>query len=218
VVAQVFTSIIRFASDSIGSITESVDRLITINRLAADAVSAITEVVTRVGTFTRSLADSVPTITEIVSGIIKTVHAITATISIATMSAVLAIRRMVASVSISSLSAAVTVNGEAMTDILVEADTAPLIQATLTDSVTGAAPTGLASATVFFQLRLISDRRYRINAECDILDAAAGLVSYELQPEDLDFDGECQAQFLVVFADQTRQTTAVPIPVTVRSR
>jgi hypothetical protein len=79
-------------------------------------------------------------------------------------------------------------------------------------------PVVLTSATVFFQLRLINDRRYLINAECQILSPTAGTVSYELQPEDLDFDGECQAQFKVVFIDGSIQTTAVPIPVTVRSR
>jgi methyl-accepting chemotaxis protein len=238
VVAETFSSIVRTVADSVASISESVSRVLVINRLISDSLGAVSEAVTRVGTFVRSAADSIPSISEMVAAAIKTIHEIAATITIATTAAALSIRqtaasisidtiaaaitvvarRLIAAVTISSISAHITVNGEAVTDILVEGDTAPLIQAVLTDTVTGDPVPGLASATVYFQLRLISDRRFRINAECDIIDPAAGTVSYELQPEDLDFDGECQAQFLVVFADQTRQTTAVPIPVTVRNR
>lgn len=104
-----------------------------------------------------------------------------------------------------------------MANILIETDTAPTLHGTLTDVTTGD-PLDLSGATVFFQMRLKTDRRFRVNAACDIVSAADGTVSYDFADDDLDFEGESQAQFMVVYPGGAHQTTAVPIDITVRAR
>lgn len=99
--------------------------------------------------------------------------------------------------------------------LLVQTDTAPTLTATLTDDETGA-PLNLTTATsVTFQLRRVTDRRFLINAACSIVSAAAGTVEYTLQPTDLDFAGECQARFLVLWNDGTHIHTTPAILITV---
>jgi hypothetical protein len=237
VVGEVFSAILRTASDSIAFISESVSRSIIVTRLVADVVGPISEAVTRVGTFLRTATDSIPSLSEVAVAVLRLIHALAGAISVRTLAVALTVReftaairasalvaavtttarRMVATISISAIAANIEVNGEAVTTLLVEGDTAPLINGTITDAVTGA-PINLTDCDVYFQLRLVGDRRYLVNGACTILSPTAGTVSYDLADNDLDFDGVCQAQFLVVFADQTRQTTAVPIDVTVRSR
>lgn len=102
-----------------------------------------------------------------------------------------------------------------MTTILVETDTAPILYSTISDQE---GPLNLSGATVHFLLRRGNERRFRIDGECTIVDAATGRVRYQIQPDDLDFSGECEARFLVVFDDATRQHTVPPIPVTVQQR
>jgi baseplate upper protein BppU len=101
-----------------------------------------------------------------------------------------------------------------MTAILIETDTAPTLTGTITLTAAGT-PLDLQGCTVYFQLRLVDERRFRINAECNIEDSTAGTVSYDLTAEDLDFTGSCQARFLVVFGDGRRQHTNPPVEVSV---
>lgn len=105
-----------------------------------------------------------------------------------------------------------------MTSILIDGDTAPTINGTITDTTTGLAQ-DLTGCTVYFQLRRASDRRFLINAVCDIVSAAAGTVSYDLSDSDLDFGAaDCVARFLVVYPDATRQHTTPAVEVTVQSQ
>jgi hypothetical protein len=103
------------------------------------------------------------------------------------------------------------------TPILISTDTAPTISAVITNDQT-AAPLDLSDCLVYFQLRLTNQRRFLINALCDITDATAGEVEYQLAAEDLDFDGECQARFLVIFPDLRKQHTTPAVLVTVEAQ
>jgi hypothetical protein len=104
------------------------------------------------------------------------------------------------------------------TPVLVETDTAPTLSAVLTNDSTSA-PLDLSSAdSVFFQLRLESERRFKVNGECDITDATAGEVEYALGENDLDFVGSCLARFLVVWGDGRRQHTTPAISIEVQSQ
>jgi hypothetical protein len=218
VLAQVFEEIIRFASDSVASITESANRSASLVRSAADSLPSLAEAVSRIGTFARGAVDSIPTLSELVTFGKHLGHRISATLVAHTHSLAMTIASIASALTVSrTLSTSITINGEAVTTILVEGDTAPTILATINDDVTGS-PVNLTGCTVYFQLRRVADRRFLVNAAADIVTPAAGTVAYNLANDDLDFDAECQAQFLVIFTDLRRQTTAVPIPVTVRSR
>ena len=101
-----------------------------------------------------------------------------------------------------------------MTNILVSLDTAPSILGIITDTTTGD-PIDLTGATVYFQLRLATERRFRIDALCTITDAAHGEVRYDLLAGDLDFDGECYGRFLVIYSDLRRQHTIPQLPISI---
>lgn len=101
-----------------------------------------------------------------------------------------------------------------MTAILIESDTAPTINGTITETAAGT-PLDLTSCTVFLQVRLADERRFRINAECTIEEPLLGTVSYDLTSTDLDFSGACLARYLVVFGDNRRQHTTPAIEITI---
>ena len=98
---------------------------------------------------------------------------------------------------------------------LVQGDTAPVLNGTITDRDTGT-PLNLTNCTVYFQLRKKDDNRYTINATCTIVSPTAGTVRYVLAANDLNTPGDYHAQFEVHYQDNTVQTTVTPIPVTVR--
>lgn len=103
-----------------------------------------------------------------------------------------------------------------MTAILVETDTSPLINGVITDDLTGS-PKDLTGAAVYFQMRLVTERRFRIVGACTIIGLpTAGTVQYLLQEDDLDFSGECLARFLVVDDQDRRQHTVPPLEITVQ--
>ena len=103
-----------------------------------------------------------------------------------------------------------------MTDILISGDTAPTITGVITDTVTGD-PIDLTGAEVFFQLRLLTDRKLRIDGACIVTTPLLGQVSYTLDPADLDFEGDCQARFKVVYSDDRVQHTVPALSVTVEA-
>lgn len=104
-----------------------------------------------------------------------------------------------------------------MTLTFVQDDTSPIILATLHDENNAALPVNLSGgASVKFQMRGPEDRYYRVNAACALVDAVNGKVSYTWAPGDLEVPGDYIIQFEVTFPGGRIQTTATPIPVTVR--
>jgi hypothetical protein len=65
-------------------------------------------------------------------------------------------------------------------------------------------------------MRRALDRHYRVNAACAIVSAIAGQVSYTWVAGDLEVPGDYVVQFEITFPSGRIQTTAQPIPVTVR--
>ena len=104
-----------------------------------------------------------------------------------------------------------------MTSILVSSDTAPTINGTITDTVTGN-PVNLANCSIHFQLRLKTDRRFLIDAVATIVSTISGQVSYDLVAADLDFSGDCYARWRVTYSNGRIQHTVPPIEVTVQDR
>jgi len=86
-----------------------------------------------------------------------------------------------------------------MTDYSVKAgDAGTEIAATLKDS---AGAVDLTGATVAFAMADAQFRAAKVNAPASVVDAAAGKVSYQWQPGDLDTAGSYVAEFEVSFAD-----------------
>lgn len=103
-----------------------------------------------------------------------------------------------------------------MTVTFVQADTAPPVLATIHDQADPTQVLNLVGATVKFQMRGANDRYYRVNAACTIVNAPGGEVSYAWAAGDLSVPGDYIVQFEVTFPSGKIQTTAVPIPITVR--
>lgn len=103
-----------------------------------------------------------------------------------------------------------------MSDLtLVQGDTAPKIFGSiLKPDGTAKSLTGVTE--VAFQMRKSDDRRYTVDAEADVVDAATGRVSYDWEPNDLAVEGEYIAQWQLTFADGKIQTTQPPNTITVR--
>ena len=103
-----------------------------------------------------------------------------------------------------------------MTVTFVQADTAPTVLATLHDQTNPSQVLDLTGASVKFQMRGANDRYYRVNAACLVTNALGGQVSYTWGATDLSVAGDYIVQFEVTFPSGKIQTTADPIPVTVR--
>lgn len=104
----------------------------------------------------------------------------------------------------------------AVDDTYVQGDTGPDIEALLRNIRTKQ-PIDLTGATVMFQMRKPDDRRYQVNAECDIVDDPVdGVVTYSWGPNDLSVSGLYQAQFEVTYPEGTEITTKVPLMIEVR--
>lgn len=102
-----------------------------------------------------------------------------------------------------------------MANTLVERDTAPIVSAVISDTN---GVLNLTGSTVYFQLRLANEKRFRIDAECDITGPTVGEVEYTIAAGDLDFSGDCLARFLVVYPDGVRQHTVPALSITVSAQ
>ena|SRR5215831_17804098 len=104
-----------------------------------------------------------------------------------------------------------------MSDLtFVQGDNAPPINGAILDS--SGAPVSLSGATVKFQMRLVGDRRYTVDATAEIVDATAGTVRYTWQDGDLDTAGNYQTQWQVTFAGNQVETTDPVNTVTIRDQ
>src|ERR1041384_760872 len=89
----------------------------------------------------------------------------------------------------------------------VQGDTKPDLNATLKDSVSGD-PIDLSDvATVRFQMRENTDKRYTVNAAADFGDKPTGRVRYSWAADDLSRPGTYQVQFELHYNDASIQTT-----------
>ena len=77
-----------------------------------------------------------------------------------------------------------------------QGDNQPSIFGTL--AVNGTA-VDLTGATVKFQMRLATDRRFLVDASAVIVNPAAGAVRYDLADGDMATAGECVARWQVTF-------------------
>lgn len=95
-----------------------------------------------------------------------------------------------------------------MSDLtFVAGDGEPSVYGTLTDPVTGL-PFDLSGATVRFQMRLATDRRFTVDAIASVTGlSTAGTVRYDWNEGDLDTAGDYVARWQVTFADGSIQHT-----------
>jgi len=87
-----------------------------------------------------------------------------------------------------------------------QGDTAPPIRGTLYN-IDGTVCDLSAADSVQFQMRKPDDKRHTVDAECDIVDAMAGTVSYDWGANDLSVEGEYVAQWEIHWNDGKIQTT-----------
>lgn len=89
---------------------------------------------------------------------------------------------------------------------LVQGDTAPTLNATLTEKGTDI-PINLSGSSVKFQMRKFDDRKYTVDAAAQIVTPTAGTVRYSLATNDLAVAGDYIVQWEITFSDNTIQTT-----------
>lgn len=104
-----------------------------------------------------------------------------------------------------------------MADIqLVQGDTRPALEGTLTVTRTGA-PINLTTATaVKFQMRMADDRKYTVDAAAAVSNPSLGGVRYEWAVNDLAIPGLYDAQWEITWPDGGKQTTQPPNTILVR--
>jgi hypothetical protein len=101
----------------------------------------------------------------------------------------------------------------------VQGNTAPDIVAQLHDEKTPSIPLNLTTATsVKFQMRKPDDRLFQVDAAATVTNPSQGLVSYSWATNDLDIEGEFDAQWEVHWNDGKVQTIAKPNRILVRRR
>ena len=101
-----------------------------------------------------------------------------------------------------------------MADItVVQSDDAPSLFGTLTDAAGD--PFDLTDATVRFQMRLATDRRFAVDFAAVVVDAEAGSVRYDWQDGDLAVAGAYAARWRIAFLDGSVEHTAPENTVTV---
>ena len=104
-----------------------------------------------------------------------------------------------------------------MSDInLVASDTAPSIVGTLTN-VDGTA-FDLTGATVRFQMRLLTDLRFTVDASAVITNAAGGLVRYDWAAGNLATPGDYEARWKITFSGGTVEHTVPANTITVEAQ
>lgn len=91
-------------------------------------------------------------------------------------------------------------------DTWIVGDTSPPVTATLTND-DGTVKDLTAATGLRFQMRLAMDRRFLVDAEADVVTAAAGTVKYEWADEDTDTPGEYVSRWRIVWNDGSIEHT-----------
>src|SRR5262245_23600217 len=93
-----------------------------------------------------------------------------------------------------------------MSDLtFVAGDTAPPVTGTILDK--DGAPVNLTGATVRFQMRLVIDRRWTVDADAEVVSAPDGTVKYEWETGDLGEPGDYVSRWFVTNSDTTIEHT-----------
>jgi hypothetical protein len=92
-------------------------------------------------------------------------------------------------------------------------DTAPSVFGVL--AFADGTPIDLTDATVRFQMRLIVERRFLVDAVATIVTADAGEVRYDWETGDLDTDGEYVSRWQITYDDGRQQRTIPANTITV---
>lgn len=71
---------------------------------------------------------------------------------------------------------------------------------------------------VWFEMRLVIDRRLKVDAQAVITGAAAGAVRYDWAAADLDTPGEYQSRWRIEWSDGTTQFTTPADTITVAAQ
>lgn len=95
-------------------------------------------------------------------------------------------------------------------------NTAPSLTGTLTRT-DGTAIDVTAATGVDFVMRLLADRRMKVDAAANVDDASGGLVSYDWAPGDLDTPGDYETRWRIRWADGTIEATEPANTLTVTS-
>lgn len=104
-----------------------------------------------------------------------------------------------------------------MADVtLVQGDTRPSVVGALKVTSSQDALNLTTASAVRFQMRQLNDRRYTVDEEALVTNAAGGLVRYDWEEGDLSIAGDYICQWEVTWNDGTVQTTEPPNTLTVR--
>jgi hypothetical protein len=98
----------------------------------------------------------------------------------------------------------------------VQGDTAPDITAIIHEEDDPSVIVDLAGATVRFQMRMLDDKRFQVNAAATVTSPGAGAVSYSWGPNDLARPGSFLVQWEVTYPGGRIQTTSPEVLITVR--
>lgn len=98
----------------------------------------------------------------------------------------------------------------------VQGDTGPDLLAILHKVDDPTKVVDLTDCTVRFQMRAVDDRRYQVNAEASVTDAAGGAVTYSWGPNDLARAGTFTGQWEVTYPGGREQTTFPEVEIIVR--
>ena len=97
---------------------------------------------------------------------------------------------------------------------VISSDTAPSVYGALTNS---AGVIDLTDASVRFQMRLVNDRRFAVDAAASIVSPTAGTVRYDWVEGDLATPGDYVSRWQITFADLTVQHTEPENTITVET-
>lgn len=95
-------------------------------------------------------------------------------------------------------------------------DTAPSLAGALANA--DGTPFNLTGCTVRFQMRLLTDRRWLVDAAAVVVSPTAGTVRYDWADGDLSTPGEMESRWRIVFGDGSIEHTEPANTITVAAQ